>query len=85
MNVILFIQDSRIEIEDFSVSKMSRAVQESELVFSQEHNLLMYSKVILTSQSDERDEKNDEMKDKSDDSDDLNNSDNLSDIENKNF
>ena len=67
------------------MNETSRTVQKSELVFSQEHNLLMYSKVILTSQSDERDEKNDETEDKSDDSDDSDNSDNFSDIENKNF
>ena len=81
MNMILFIQDSRIEIEDFSVSKASRIVQKSELVFNQNHNLLMYSKIILTSRTDEREK----MKNKSDNSNDSDSSDDFSDIENENF
>ena len=85
MNTVFFIQDSRIEIEDFSMSKSSRIIQKSELVFNQEHNLLMYLKIILTSQSDEENEKNDEIKGESDDSENSNNSDNFSDIKNKNF
>ena len=85
MNVILFIQDSRIEIEDLSVSKSLKIIQKSELVFSQKHNLFMYSKIILISQSDKEDEKNNKTENKSDDSKNLNNLNNFSDIENKNF
>ena len=85
VNVIFFIQNSRIEIEDFSVSKSLKTVQKSELVFSWEYNLFMYSKIILTSKSDEKNEKNTEMIDESDASKNLNNLNNLSNIKNKNF
>jgi len=81
MNMILFIQNSRIEIENFSVSKASKIIQKSELVFNQNHNLLMYSKIILTSRTDERKK----MKDKSNNLNDSNNSNDFSDIENENF
>ena len=79
--MIFFIQDSRIEIENLSVSKASRIIQESELVFNQNHNLLMYSKIILTSKTDEKEK----MKNRSDNSDDSDSSDNFSDIKNENF
>ena len=79
--MILFIQNSRIEIENFSVSKASKIIQKSELVFNQNHNLLMYSKIILTSRTDERKK----MKDKSNNLNDSNNSNDFSDIENENF
>ena len=79
--MILFIQNSRIEIENFSVSKASKIVQESELVFNQNHNLLMYSKIILTSRTDEKEK----MKNKSNNSDDSNSLDDFSDIKNENF
>ena len=85
MNIILFIQDSRIEIEDFLISESLKTVQKLKLVFNQEHNLFMYLKIILMSQSDEENKKNDEMKNKSNDSENLNNLNNFFDIENKNF
>ena len=81
MNMIFFIQDSRIEIEDFSVSEALKIVQKSELVFNQNHNLLMYSKIILTSRTDEKEK----MKNRSNNSDNSDNSDDFSDIENENF
>ena len=81
VNTVLFIQDSRIEIEDFSVSEALKIIQKSELVFNWDHNLLMYSKIILTSRTDEKEK----MKDRSNNSDNLNNLNNFSDIENENF
>ena len=63
------------------MNKASRIIQESELVFNQDHNLLMYSKIILASRTDEREK----IKNKSDNSNDSDSSDDFSDIKNENF
>ena len=66
VNAIIGIRGSRIEIGDPAVGESIRDVIGPELVFSKEHNLLMYPKAILTSnapnspdESDEDDEDSD--------------------------
>ena len=47
MNVIIFIRDSKIMIENSSIDETLREVTESKLIFCKNHNLLMYSKSVL--------------------------------------
>ena len=44
VNTVINIRSSFIQIEDISFQKSVRTVTESELVFSEDHNLLMYFK-----------------------------------------
>ena len=68
VNAIIEICESQIKIENSAIEKSIQDVIESELMFSKEHNLLMYLKAILIlnvlNSSDESD-KNDEDSDSS--------------------
>ena len=44
MNAVINIRSSFIQIDDTSFHEIVRTVIESKLVFSEDHNLLMYSK-----------------------------------------
>lgn len=48
VNVIIVIQNSKIMIENFSFNENIREIVESELFFCENHNLLIYSKSIMT-------------------------------------
>ena len=48
VNVLIFIRQSKIMIDDVNQKKTIRTVVESELMFCNNHNLLMYSKSVMT-------------------------------------
>ena len=48
MNALIFIRQSKIIIDDVHQSEIVKIVVESKLVFCNDHNLLMYSKFVMT-------------------------------------
>ena len=54
VNALIFIRQSKIMIDDVNQSETVRAVVESKLVFCNDHNLLMYSKSIMTASSNKQ-------------------------------
>ena len=63
----MFIQGLRIELGDSQLRESTHKIVGPELVFSKNHNLLMYLKAILTVQDDEgdNDDSNEKYKSKS--------------------
>ena len=55
MNTIIKICESRIKISNSYTDKAVRDIVELKLIFFQNHNLLMYLKVILTQLADKSD------------------------------
>ncbi len=49
MNAFISIRKFKITIDDVSIEEIVREVVEFELVFCKNHNLLMYSKFVMTS------------------------------------
>ena len=62
-NAIIGIRGSRIEIGDPQAGEVVRGVVGPELVFSQDHNLLMYPKAILTQPAGDSDSSESEEED----------------------
>ena len=54
VNVLIFIRQSKIMIDDVNQSKTIKVVVESKLVFCNDHNLLMYSKSVMTAFSNKQ-------------------------------
>jgi hypothetical protein len=49
VNAFISIRKFKITIDDVSIEEIVREVVEFELVFCKNHNLLMYSKFVMTS------------------------------------
>ncbi len=52
MNASISIRKFKITIENVSIDETVRKVVDLELVFCKDHNLLMYSKFVMTSSSE---------------------------------
>ena len=68
VNAVIRIHESRIEISDLSANEEVQKVVEPELIFSQDHNLLMYLKAILTQVTVQKDDSEDSEEKDSDSS-----------------
>ena len=85
MNAVINIRSSFIQIDDTTFHEIVRTVIESKLVFSEDHNLLMYSKLEfskdfeLKKEVKSHEKKSEKNNDFDDEFDDFEN--NLSDIE----
>ena len=85
VNAVINIRSSSIQIENTTFHEVVRTVTESKLVFSEDHNLLMYSKSGFSRGLEPkkevklREDESEENDDFDDESDDFEN--NLSDIE----
>ena len=75
VNVIIYICDFKIEVDNSTVKEKSHAIVDLELIFCWDHNLLMYSKAILALSTEKLKNSNNNSF----------SSDNLSDVENLNF
>jgi hypothetical protein len=53
VNVVISIREFKIEVSDVSLRKIVRVIQESKLVFSSEHRILMYSKKRIAREIDD--------------------------------
>ena len=68
VNAVIRIHESRIEISDLSANEEVQKVVEPELIFSQDHNLLMYLKAILTQVTVQKDDSENSEEEDSDSS-----------------
>ena len=51
VNVIIFIRDSFIQIGDLQADEIVRYIIDSELIYHQNHSILIYPKIIIVKQT----------------------------------